>query len=174
METRKQQLLRRHRRGKRIFMVLALLVLVALDWFAGWNSLPVLLILAWIAHEAWLADHLFYSPREDYRYAFPDSAQKIGGRLNKGRLVLEPGELSDDADTLMLEVQVRTTWLGRWLDPHVLIADGQPCDRQDFERGAWGAPLPQPFRPAAGSEGGARTIADALLSPGPRSLPACF
>ncbi len=138
METRKQQLLRRHRRGKRIFMVLALLVLVALDWFAGWNSLPVLLTLAWIAHEAWLADHLFYSPREDYRYAFPESAQKIGGRLNKGRLVLEPGELSDDADTLMLEVQVRTTWLGRWLDPHVLIADGQPCDRQDFERGAWG------------------------------------
>jgi len=138
METRKQQLLRRHRRGKRISMVLALLVLVALDWFAGWNSLPVLLILAWIAHEAWLADQLFYSPREDYRYAFPDSAQKIGGRLNRGQLVLEPGELSDDADTLMLEVQVRTTWLGRWLDPHVLIADGQPCDRQDFERGARG------------------------------------
>jgi len=59
MDTRKQQLLRRHRRGKRLFMVAALLVLVALDWFAGWNSLPVFLVLAWIAHEAWFADHLF-------------------------------------------------------------------------------------------------------------------
>ena len=52
MDTRKQQLLRRHRRGKRLFMVAALLVLVALDWFAGWNSRPVFLVLAWIAHEA--------------------------------------------------------------------------------------------------------------------------
>ena len=57
METRKQQLLRRHRRSKRIFMVVALLVLAALDWFGNWNSLPVLLVLAWIAHEAWFADH---------------------------------------------------------------------------------------------------------------------
>lgn len=138
METRKQQLLRRHRRGKRIFMVGALLVLVALDWFAGWNSLPVLLILAWIAHEAWLADHLFYSPTEDYRYAFPDSAHKAVGSLNKGRLALAVGDLPDDADTLMLEVQVRSTWFGRWFDPHVLIVDGQSCDRQDFERGGRG------------------------------------
>ena len=138
METRKQQLLRQHRRGKRIFMVAALLILVALDWFAGWNSLPVLLILAWIAHEAWLADHLFYSPTEDYRYAFPDSARKVAGRLNRGRLVLAAGDLPADADTLIIEVQFRSTWIGRWLDPHVLIGDGQPCDRQDFKRGGRG------------------------------------
>ena len=138
MDTRKQQLLRRHRRGKRLFMVAALLVLVALDWFAGWNSLPVFLVLAWIAHEAWFADHLFYSPREDYRYAFPDSAPQLAGRLEKGRLQLDLAQLPAEADTLILAVQVRSTWLGRWLDPHVLIRDGQPCDRQDFERGVRG------------------------------------
>ena len=138
METRKQQLLRRHRRGKRLFMVLALLVLVALDWFAGWNSLPVFLVLAWIAHEAWFADHLFYSPREDYRYAFPGSARQIAGCLEKGRLKLDVSQLPAGADTLILGVEMRSTWLGRWLDPHVLIVDDRPCDRQDFERGVRG------------------------------------
>ena len=33
------------------------------------------------------------------------------------------------------QVQVRSTWLGRWLDPYVLLGD----DRQDFERGVSGA-----------------------------------
>lgn len=138
METRKQQLLRRHRRGKRLFMVAALLVLAALDWFGNWNSLPVLLVLAWIAHEAWFADHLFYSPRADYRYRFPDSASGISGRLCKERLQLDADHLPAAADTLMLAIEIRSTWLGRWLDPHILIEDGQTADRQDFERGARG------------------------------------
>ncbi|MDH4583710.1 PIG-L family deacetylase [Pseudomonas sp. BN415] len=138
METRKQQLLRRHRRGKRLFMVAALLVLAALDWFGNWNSLPVLLVLAWIAHEAWFADHLFYSPREDYRYDFPGFSAGVEGVIHKRELQLDPGRLPASADTLILAVELRSTWLGRWLDPHVLIQDGQSVDRQDFERGARG------------------------------------
>ncbi|OWJ95741.1 PIG-L family deacetylase [Pseudomonas sp. A46] len=134
METRKQRLLRRHRRNKRLVMVVALPVLVALDWFAGWNSLPVLLLLAWIAHEAWFADHLFYSPRADYRYRFPEGVIVLPGVLENGRLVLADDALPADADTLFLEVRVRGSWVGRWLDPHVLVDDGQCLDRQDFER----------------------------------------
>ncbi|MFZ6046098.1 PIG-L deacetylase family protein [Pseudomonas sp. CR3202] len=138
METRKQQLLRRHRRGKRLFMLAALLVLAALDWFGSWNSLPVLLVLAWIAHEAWFADHLFYSPREDYRYDFPESARSMPGELREGRLRLNTASLAESADTLILDVEIHSTWLGRWLDPHVLIRDAQYRDRQDFERGLRG------------------------------------
>jgi hypothetical protein len=33
-------------------------------------------------------------------------------------------------ETLILELDLRSTWLGRWLDPQVLLGD----DRQDFER----------------------------------------
>lgn len=138
METRKQQLLRRHRRSKRLFMVAALLVLVALDWFGSWNSLPVLLVLAWIAHEAWFADHQFYSPREDYRYRFPETAVALPAWIDGQRLGLDAGRLPAAADTLILELDIRSTWLGRWLDPHVLIQDGELADRQDFERGVRG------------------------------------
>ncbi|MCY1335735.1 GlcNAc-PI de-N-acetylase [compost metagenome] len=138
MEARKQQLLRRHRRSKRLFMVAALLVLAALDWFGSWNSLPVLLVLAWIAHEAWFADHLFYSPREDYRYRFPESAVALPARIEGQRLGLDADRLPAAADTLILELDIRSTWLGRCLDPHVLIRDGEPVDRQDFERGLRG------------------------------------
>ncbi len=119
-------------------MVAALVVLAVLDWFGGWNSLPVLLVLAWIAHEAWFADHLFYSPREDYRYDFPSSAPGFSGVLRKHGLQFEADQLPADADTLILAVQLRSRWLGRWLDPHVLIDDGQSSDRQDFERGVRG------------------------------------
>lgn len=138
METRKQQLLRRHRRSKRIFMAVALLVLAALDWFGNWNSLPVLLVLAWIAHEAWFADHLFYSPRQDYRYDFPGSVPGVPGVIHNRALQLEPSQLPARADTLVLAIEIRSSWLGRWLDPHVLIDDGRFVDRQDFERGVRG------------------------------------
>lgn len=138
METRKQQLLRRHRRSKRLCMVAALLVLAALDWFGSWNSLPVLLVLAWIAHEAWFADHLFYSPRDDYCYRFPETAVALPASIDRQQLSLDTDQLPDTADTLILELDIRSSWLGRWLDPHVLIEDGTPVDRQDFERGARG------------------------------------
>ncbi|WP_395501646.1 PIG-L deacetylase family protein [Ectopseudomonas mendocina] len=138
MDTRKQQLLHRYRRNKRLFMILVLPLLVALDWFAGWSSLPVLLMLGWVAHEAWFADHLFYSPQEDYRYNFPPSTTCLPGVLKRGQLALDPSQLPDGVETLILKVEIRSTWLGRWLDPHVLVGYGFSWDRQDFERGARG------------------------------------
>lgn len=138
METRKQLLLRRHRRHKRLFMFGALLVLVALDWFGSWSTTPVLLVLGWIAHEAWFADHLFYSPRDDYQYRFPTGVEPLPVRLVDGRVEAAAGELPVGVDTLMLEVDIRCGWLGRWVDPHVLIDCGECTDRQDFERGVNG------------------------------------
>jgi hypothetical protein len=48
-----------------------------------------------------------------------------------------PVQLSEalaEGETLTLELQLRTTWLGRWIDPYVDIGE----DRQDFERGVCG------------------------------------
>ncbi|MEX6501459.1 PIG-L deacetylase family protein [Pseudomonas zhanjiangensis] len=132
MAGRKQQLLRRHRRNKRIALLLGLLALGGLGLLVAWWLVPLLLVLGWIGHEAWFADHLFYSPRDDYRYDFPADALSLPARIEGDRLRVE-GKFAA-ADTLVLQVRVRATWLGRWLDPRVLIGD----DRQDLERGVGG------------------------------------
>ena len=135
MEARKQQLLRRHRRNKRILMVVALPILVALDWFGSWGTAPVVLLLAWIAHEAWFSDHLFYSPKDDYHYEFPADSLSLSVRIGRDGVVSPAtASLPGTADTLMLAVHIRSSWLGRWLDPNVLVGEGVHRDRQDFER----------------------------------------
>ena len=115
MTGRKQQLLKRHRRNKRVAMIVALLVLLASGVMLAWWIPPVLLVAGWIAHEAWFADHLFYSPRDDYQHEFPGDCLSIPARLEQG--VLRVDENLDSYDTLILELQLKATWLGRWLDP---------------------------------------------------------
>ena len=132
MSARKQQLLKRHRKHKRIALLIALVVLLLIGTLVAWWPVPLLVVLGWIAHEAWFADHLFYRPQDDYRYAFPEDAKRYPVRIEDGRLVL-----ADDfeaADTLILEVNLKGSWLGRWRDPQVWIGE----DRQDFERGVAG------------------------------------
>jgi LmbE family N-acetylglucosaminyl deacetylase len=132
MNGRKQQLLKRHRRHKRLALLLGLLGLLMSGVFVAWWLPPVLLVLGWVAHEAWFADHLFYSPRDDYRYDFPQDCLSVPARIEQGGLQVE----ADVAgyDTLVLELRLKATWLGRWLDPHVQLGN----DRQDFERGVLG------------------------------------
>lgn len=132
MNGRKQQLLRRHRRNKRIGLSVALLALLVLGVCVAWWLPPLLLVLGWVAHEAWFADHLFYSPRDDYRYDFPDDCLSVPARIEQGVLHIEAG--LEGRDTQILELRLTATWLGRWLDPYVLVGD----DRQDFERGVAG------------------------------------
>ncbi|HEY1027014.1 MAG TPA: PIG-L family deacetylase [Pseudomonas sp.] len=132
MNGRKQQLLKRHRRNKRIALLSALLALVLLGVLVAWWLPPLLLLLGWIAHEAWFADHLFYSPREDYHYDFPADCLSVPARIEQGMLHLDAD--LDGYDTQVLELRLTATWLGRWLDPYVRLGD----DRQDFERGVSG------------------------------------
>jgi LmbE family N-acetylglucosaminyl deacetylase len=136
MSARKQQLLKQHRRHKRIALLLGLTLLLLLGIFVAWWLLPLLLVLGWIAHEAWFADHLFYAPGDDYQYAFPDGTPAFPVRLSDGQLQLQ-GELGE-ADTLILQLELRSTWLGRWFDPYVRICAPEDTDRQDFERGVCG------------------------------------
>ena len=132
MSARKQQLLKRHRRHKRIVLLVALVGLALLGTLLAWWLVPLGLLLGWIAHEAWFADHLFYAPQDDYRYAFPPATPALPARLDGGVLRVD-GDCAA-ADTLILEVRVRAGWLGRFLDPQVWVGD----DRQDFERGVAG------------------------------------
>ena len=132
--SRKQQLLKRHRRNKRISLVIGLLLLIASGVLVAW-WLPLLLaVVGWIAHEAWFADHLFYAPKDDYQYRFAADTQCPDVRLEGGRVLLQaPLSLAGD-ETLILALKVKSGVLGRFVDPFVQFAD----DRQTFERGVNG------------------------------------
>nr|WP_132658048.1 PIG-L family deacetylase [Pseudomonas aeruginosa] len=136
MSARKQQLLKRHRRNKRIGLLVALLALLAVGLLVSPWLLPILLVALWVAHEAWFADHLFYSPGEDYRYRFAEGVESLPVRLADGRLRVD-GELRE-GDTLVLGIGVRAGWLGRFLEPSVLLEGGAETDAQAFERGVNG------------------------------------
>ena len=108
-------------------LLLAVIAITVAWWWAA-----LLLLCGWIAHEAWFADHLFYSPRTDYQYSFPDGTAQQAVSLSEGRVALSAPLAR--GDTLFLELRLISSWLGRWFDPHVLIGG----DRQDFERGVRG------------------------------------
>lgn len=134
--SRKQHLLKRHRRNKRLGLLAGLVALVALGVLAGW-WLPLLLLpLLWAAHEAWFADHLFYAPGEDYVYDFGDQARQVPATLQGGLLKADCALQGDE--TLVLELRVKGSWLGRFLDPQVALLAGEQADRQTFERGVNG------------------------------------
>ncbi|MDR6961335.1 LmbE family N-acetylglucosaminyl deacetylase [Pseudomonas brassicacearum] len=132
MSGRKQQLLKRHRQRKRLILIGVLLVASALGFLVSWWSLPLFLLLSWIAHEAWFCDHLFYAPNDDYHYDFPAGTPHFPVILNDGFLLMTD-EFSA-GQTLILQVRVKSHWLGRFLDPQVWIGE----DRQDLERGVAG------------------------------------
>ena len=136
MGQRKQQLLKKYRRNKRIGILIALVVLLMLAVFCSWWLLPAGVLLLWIAHEAWLADHLFYAPTEDYQYEFPSDAGRIPVTVRASRLHLEGGLPTTGLETatVLLKIRLRSTLMGRFLDPVVQLGD----DRQAFERGAAG------------------------------------
>lgn len=134
---RKQQLLRRHRRNKRVALLVGLVLLVAVGVLVAWWAPLLLALVAWVAHEAWFADHLFYSPAQDYRYRFPDDCEQPV-RLSAGRLHSEQPLHLDGSETLILQVRLKSGWLGRFLDPGVFLGSGEARDLQTFERGVNG------------------------------------
>ncbi|MBD9678971.1 PIG-L family deacetylase [Pseudomonas sp. PDM18] len=137
MSARKQHLLKQHRRKKRATLLVALLAVILLGIFAPWWSVPLAVLLGWVAHEAWFADHLFYSPRDDYRYDFPEGSIALPVSLGPHGLHVATDALPENEETLVLEIEVKASLLGRWLDPQVLVEGVEP-DRQDFERGVSG------------------------------------
>ncbi|MCS3469575.1 LmbE family N-acetylglucosaminyl deacetylase [Pseudomonas sp. JUb42] len=136
--SRKQQLLKRHRRNKRVALLVALLLLIAAGVLLAWWLIPLLAVFGWVAHEAWFADHLFYSPGDDYQYNLPADNEVAGVTLEGGRLqVVAPLSLRGD-ETLVLGLTVKSSWLGRFFDPVIELSGSGVDDRQAFERGVSG------------------------------------
>ena len=136
--SRKQQLLKRHRRNKRISLLIGLLVLIASGVLLAWWLPPVLAVLGWVAHEAWFADHLFYSPKDDYQYSFAPDSERVAVRLEGARLVVDqPLDLTGD-ETLILAIKIKAGILGRFVDPFVQLLAAGAMDKQTFERGVDG------------------------------------
>ena len=133
---RKQVLLQRYRRRKRLAMAAVLLALGGLTASLSWWLLPLGLLLAWVIHEVAFADHLFYSPQQDYLYRFPPDTRSVACTVEEGRLRLPASfDVADAAAaTMFLKLHLRRTWLGYWFDPAVQIGD----DCQTFERGVDG------------------------------------
>lgn len=143
MSARKTALLKKHRRNKRIVLALVILILASFIDFGiynigPWWISPVLAVLFWLAHEAWFADHLFYSPRDSYHYDFPPDTVALPVTLSEGRLTFAIDQLPAGAETLVLQVKLKSTWLGWLLDPQVRVSGTPEQDRQDFERRASG------------------------------------
>ncbi len=136
--TRKQRLLKRHRRNKRIGLVLGLAAVAASGIWVDWWIPPLCVVLLWCAHEAWFSDHLFYSPKANYRYDFPEGSESVAVSLEGECLRLVGPTLLTGNETLVLAVRLRGSWLGRFIDPAVELLGGEWPDRQTFERGVKG------------------------------------
>ena len=134
MSVRKQQLLKQHRRNKRMAMLAIVLCLLVLGFMAPLWLLPLTLVLLWVAHEAWFADHLFYAPQDDYQYRFPEGVQPLSVSTVNGRWQLPAELVLNQQATVIAKVQIKRTWLGRWCDPSICVGN----DQQTFERGAQG------------------------------------
>ncbi len=98
-----------------------------------WIAL-VLAFLFWVIHEAWFADHLFYSPRDSYQHDFPENTWQGRAHLDSDGLLSVEGILPSGSDTLILECTVKASLLGLLLGPRVWIETPELRDRQDFER----------------------------------------
>lgn len=88
MSQRKQQLLRQHRKNKRMAMLTLVVAIGLCSVLLSWWCLPLGLLLAWLAHEAWFADHIFYAASDDYQYRFPEGTPGLELTLLNGVLNL--------------------------------------------------------------------------------------
>lgn len=136
--SRKQELLKRHRRNKRVAVLVALLILVLLGVLVAWWLPCVLAVLGWVAHEAWFSDHLFYSPGDDYQYQLPAQNEAHGVTLRGDLLHLDQPLALDGSETLVLAITIKSSWLGRFFDPFIELNGETIRDTQAFERGVNG------------------------------------
>jgi LmbE family N-acetylglucosaminyl deacetylase len=139
--SRKQRLLKRHRRARRGGVAVFACVVVGIAIAAGVFWALLVLVCGWIAHEAWFSDHFFYSAATDYVYNFGDCGEDVPVEFSCRCLKLAGNVDLDGLDTLILSLDVCADFSGRFLDPAVVIESIPPDpqrDKQVFERGVWG------------------------------------
>lgn len=140
---KKQQLLKSYRQKKRIILVgtiISLCLLAVLAFFIPLIAcfIPLIIVIIWLSHEAWLADHLFYSPKQDYLYHFPADTLQLKINLKDGMIHFPTSPSLAIYETLFLAVKIETNILGYLVDPYIIVCGEHFTDRQDFERGVKG------------------------------------
>lgn len=140
---KKQQLLKHYRQRKRTILlgiIFLLCLLIILAYFIPFVAycIPLVIIAIWLGHEAWFADHLFYSAKQDYLYNFPTNTLQSTISLNDGFIKLPSSPSIITHDTIFLSVTLETSIMGYFLDPYITISTDNFIDRQEFERGVKG------------------------------------
>jgi hypothetical protein len=115
MKQEKQQLLKQHRRKKRVLLGSLLLATLALGALVSWWLILALPLAAWIAHEAWFSDHLFYRAKSDYDYRF-DAARETELAICNDKLLAHEHE-AGETDTRIIELHVKGSWLSPFHRP---------------------------------------------------------
>ncbi len=127
---------KRWQRQKRPGLLAALAVVVVTAVAGCWVWAGVLLLLLYLVNELLLSDHVFYSPRVDYRYRL--SGTRLAHNWHGDQLQLAEAQRQACGDTLLMEVRVSASMAGRWFDPRVRITAGEYNSQQYLERGVGG------------------------------------
>ncbi len=116
-------------------LLVAVVVSVYLLLSGYFFGLFLFLVLLFVCNELFLADHNFYNSADDYQYSFKN-AKTIKAVWKEN--ILTPSWGADSYDTALLEVKVQHHFMGRLLDPFVIISSGAITRRQYFERSVGG------------------------------------
>jgi hypothetical protein len=136
--SRKQELLKRHRRNKRVALLVALIILIA----AGCAGCLVAAAGAGCPGLGRSRSLVFGSSVLFARRRLPiptPCAERSAGVTLRGDLLHLDQMALDDSETLVLAITIKSSWLGRFLDPWSNWTGGEGLsDSQAFERGVNG------------------------------------
>ncbi|MGI9273833.1 MAG: PIG-L family deacetylase [Endozoicomonas sp.] len=95
----------------------------------------IILLAAYIAHEVLLADHIHYSPDEDYSWQFSEGDRR-SAEIHDNKLAV-PEDWKHDY-SVFLKIKVKASLLGKIYDPLVRLVAGSSSFEQYFERSCAG------------------------------------
>jgi hypothetical protein len=176
--SRKQQLLKRHRRNKRLGLLAGLVLLVALGCSAGGGCRCCCCRCSGPPMKPGLPTTCSMRPARTTPTDFGEQTREAGAPA--GWLLRTDAALQGD-ETLVLEVGIKSGWLGRFLDPRVELLggagrDGRPSSAASMACVTSTSPAwPSPWRRArcacAGAIAGCRAAAP-VDNPGRRAAQA--
>jgi len=120
------------RKKKPKYYIWVILILSLLSGFIVWY-LPIIIgIFIWLVHEAYLSDHIFYNPCQNYCYNL--TGDKFNTAIKNNQLVIEPNITNTLNHTVLWQITIKSSLLCCLFDPYIKLGN----ERQYFEKGARG------------------------------------
>lgn len=137
MNTRdKSELRKKKNRGRLRIILIAAVVFFLLGYgYYGWAL--VMAFFFYVCHEVLWSDHIFYDPGRDYQYRFTDTKELPVSWDSKNKILNIP-PLSEDVDTALLALTIKSDLLGGLFDPLIEFCVGDEQIIQYFERNVKG------------------------------------